>query len=241
MTQKHKHIAYNKTEGKDANIIFCGGFRSDMNGSKAVFLDEICRELGFGLLRFDYSGHGESDGKFEDYTISDWRKDALLAFDELTSGEQIIIGSSMGGWLGMQIAIERPERVKALIGIAAAPDFTDDMVWNKLDDFGRQKLQRDGFIIVENCVVGEEPYHITIRLIEDGRNNFLLNAPININCPVRLLHGMLDEDVPYQIASKIAEKITGNNVEIHLVKNATHRMSEPNELQLLQETLLKLV
>jgi pimeloyl-ACP methyl ester carboxylesterase len=241
MSQKHHHIAYNRLEGKLPNVIFMGGFRSDMTGAKAIFLEQVCQELGLGFLRFDYSGHGQSEGKFADFTISDWRADALLAFDELTEGEQIIIGSSMGGWIGMHTAIERKERVKAFIGIAAAPDFTEDLIWNKFDDFTKQKIQRDGFLQMPNCNDGEEPYHITMRLIEDGRKNFLLNAPININCPVRFLHGMADEDVPYQTAAKIAEKLTSNDLEIHLVKNSTHRMSEPSNLQLLRETLIKLL
>ena len=238
---KHKHIAYNRLNGKSLSVIFMGGFRSDMTGSKALFLEQTCQELGLGFLRFDYSGHGESDGDFATHTISDWRADALLAFDELTEGEQIIIGSSMGAWLGMHTAIARPERVKAFIGIAAAPDFTEDLIWDKFDNFTREKIQRDGFINMPNCNDGEEPYHITMRLIEDGRKNFLLDAPININCPVRLLHGMADEDVPYTITTKIADKLTSNDVEVHLVKNSTHRMSEAQDLQLLCEALMKLI
>lgn len=240
MSQKHKYIAYNRLEGKAPNVIFMGGFRSDMTGSKALFLEQTCQELGLGFLRFDYRGHGQSDGKFEDFCISDWRADALLAFDELTHGQQIIVGSSMGGWLGLHTAIARPERVKAFIGIAAAPDFTEDLIWGKFDDFTKQKMQRDGFITLPDCE-GGEPYHITMRLVEDGRKNFLLNSPINLNTTVRLLHGMSDEDVPFETASKIAEQLTSNDVEIHLVKNSTHRMSEPSDLQLLRETLIKLL
>ena len=243
-TQKHKHIAYNRlpaTDSSKPSVIFCGGFRSDMTGSKAIFLEELCSELGLGYLRFDYSGHGESEHKFEDGCISDWRTDTLLALDELTKGPQILIGSSMGGWLGLHAALARPERIKAFIGIAAAPDFTDDMIWDKLDDFSREKILRDGLLQMPNCEPGEEPYPITLKLIEDGRKNFLLREPLNINCPIRLLHGMADEDVPYNVAMKIADKVTSDDVEIHLVKKATHRMSDENELNLLRETLISLI
>ncbi len=241
MTKKHQHIAYNHIAGKAPGVIFCGGFRSDMSGSKALFLESLCRELGLSFLRFDYSGHGESEHDFADCTISDWRADTLLALDELTQGEQIIIGSSMGGWLALHAAISRPERIKALVGIAAAPDFTEDLMWNGFDDFTRKKIIRDGQLITPNCYEGEEDYIITHKLIEDGRKNLLLGAPMEINCPIRLLHGMADEDVPHEYASKIAEKITSDDVQIHLLKNSGHRMSAPNELQLLRETLISLL
>lgn len=239
--QKHKHIAYNKLSGKSPTILFCSGFKSDMTGSKAMFLENLCAELGLGFLRFDYSGHGQSDGDFKDCTMSDWRTDTLLALDELTEGEVIIVGSSMGGWLALHTAIDRPERIKALIGIAAAPDFTEDLMWDGFDAFTREKIIRDGMLITPNCYEGEEDYIITHKLIEDGRKHLLLRAKMEINCPIRLLHGMADEDVPYEYASKIAEKVTSDDVEIHLLKTSGHRMSAPNELQLLRETFISLL
>lgn len=240
-SKKHKHIAYNALKGNSPTIMFCGGFRSDMTGSKAMFLEKTCAELGLSFLRFDYSGHGESDGDFKDCTISQWRYDTMLALDELTQGDVILVGSSMGAWLAMHAAINRPERIKAFIGIAAAPDFTQDLMWNIFDDFTKQKIQRDGFITMPNCYDGEEEYIITHKLIEDGRKNLLLDKPIEINCPVRLLQGMADADVPYQTASKIAEKLTSDDVQIHLLKNSDHRMSGEKELQLLRETLISLI
>lgn len=239
--QKHKHIAYNLTKRGTPTIVFCGGFKSDMTGSKAIFLEKVCAEQNLSYLRFDYSGHGESEGDFTDCTISDWRADTMLALDELTEGEVIIVGSSMGGWLALHAAIDRPERIKALIGIAAAPDFTEDLMWDGFDDFTREKITRDGQLITPNCYEGEEDYIITHKLIEDGRKNLLLRSPMQINCPIRLLHGMEDEDVPYEYASKIAENVTSDDVEIHLLKTSGHRMSAPNELQLLKETLISLL
>ncbi|PIR31625.1 MAG: alpha/beta hydrolase [Alphaproteobacteria bacterium CG11_big_fil_rev_8_21_14_0_20_44_7] len=218
-----------------------GGFRSDMSGAKALYLEELCKATGNSFIRFDYSGHGESDGEFEKCTIGKWKKDALQIIEELTNDEIIIIGSSMGGWIGLLAALEVKKRVKGFIGIAAAPDFTEDLIWNEFDEFTQKKLERDGLVLMPNCYDDQEPYPITQELIEEGRKHLLLRGEIKLNCPIRLLQGMDDEDVPYETAGSIAECLTSKDVEVHLIKNASHRFSEPENLELLKNTLLELL
>lgn len=241
MTEKLGHIAYKKTEGKAPGVVFFSGFRSDMEGSKATFLEEVCKELGLSFVRFDYSGHGESEREFEDCTIGTWKEDAIKVLDELTTGPQILVGSSMGGWISLLAALERKKKVKAIIGIAAAPDFTEDLLWDKFDEFRQKKLEVDGVIKIPNCYDDEEPYPITLKLVEEGREHLLLRGEIDLTCPVRLLHGMDDEDVPYETACDLAEMLKSDDVEVHLIKNAGHRFSEPEQLELLKKTLISLV
>ncbi len=234
------HLAYNCLPGKSPTVVFLSGFKSDMEGAKALFLESVCREIGHAFIRFDYSGHGKSEGKFEDGTIGQWKNDALKIIDELTEGPLILIGSSMGGWIMLLAALARPERIKALIGIAAAPDFTEDLMWNALDKEQRAELKTTGKVMIADCY-GNAPYPITKNLIEEARNHLLLKSPIDITCPVRLLQGMKDEDVPYQTASQIKERLKSNDVEITLVEGATHRMSEPENLELLKSTLMAII
>lgn len=239
--KKLGHIAYNKTKGKGPTVVFLSGFRSDMKGNKAVYLEGICKKLGLGFVRFDYSGHGQSDRDFRDCTIGMWVKDALAVIDELTTGKIILVGSSMGGWIALLAALKRKSRVKGIVGIAAAPDFTQDLIWEELDEFSRHKMLRDGVLMMPNCYDDKQPYPITLKLIEEGRKHLLLKKPINLNCPIRLLQGMKDEDVPYKTASMIAAQVKSKNVEVHLLKNSGHRMSEPHELELLKTKLLELI
>ena len=239
--KKLGHIAYNKLEGKSPAVVFLSGFKSDMEGTKALFIESVCKATGHAFVRFDYSGHGKSGGKFADGTIGQWRNDCLKIIDELTSGPVILTGSSMGGWLMLLAALARPERIKALIGIAAAPDFTEELIWEKFSAAEQKQIMQNGKVIINNCQPGEQPYPITKTLIEDGRKHLLLNNSININCPVRLIHGMRDEDVPYQTSQRLAEQLTSGNVEIHLIKAATHRMSEQKNLELLKTTLMDII
>ena len=183
---------------KHPGIVFLTGFKSDMTGTKASVLDEFCHARGLGFLRFDYSGHGASSGDFLDGTISRWFGDALAAFDRLTEGPQILVGSSMGGWIMLLLALARPERVNGLIGVAPAPDFTEALIWPSLSESDRGKLLRDGKL-EQPSDYSPEPYVITRALIEDGRRNLLLNNTIAIDAPVRLLHGLNDRDVPHTI------------------------------------------
>lgn len=219
-------------------VVFLSGFKSDMTGAKAAFLEESCRRRGQAFVRFDYQGHGFSSGKFEDGTIGRWKNDALAVIDTLTQGPQILVGSSMGGWLMLLCALARPARVCGLIGIAAAPDFTEDLFWNVLAEKQRKALMEKGHISAPSKY--GDPYVFTRGLIEDGRDHLLLRAPIHIDAPVRLLQGREDPDVPWETAGMIAKKLTGEDVEIIYVEDGDHRLSRDEDLALLDETLQSL-
>lgn len=220
--------------------MFLGGFRSDMEGSKALTVEAWSRERGLACLRFDYTGHGQSSGAFEDGSIGDWARDALDALNELTAGPQILVGSSMGGWIALLLARQMPERVAALVGIAAAPDFTEDSMWARASASQRAALLENGRI-EEPSDYSDEPYVITKRLIEDGRANLVLRSPLRVSHPVRLLQGTADMDVPSHVALRLLDHIEGDDVRLTLVRGSGHRMSEPSELDLLKQTLDALV
>ena len=241
LVKKSDHLAYNKLEGKSPTVVFLSGFNSDMEGTKAQFAEGVCREIGHAFIRFDYFGHGKSDGAFKDGTISQWKNDALKVIDELTEGPLILIGSSMGGWLMMLAALERPERIKALIGMAAAADFTEELMRDVANPAQLAELEAKGFIEVPNCYEGEPTYPITKNLLDDGRKHLLLKSKIQITCPVTLLHGMADKDVPYKTAIRIADNLIGKKVNIHLIKNADHRLNEPENLALLRTALIDMI
>ncbi len=233
-------IAYYYTPGTTPGVMFLTGFKSDMTGGKALVLEEHCRQQGRAFLRFDYQGHGESSGKFEDGCIGQWTDDAIIAFDEITEGPQILVGSSMGGWIMLLTALKRKERIAGLLGLAAAPDFTEDLVWDAFDDAQRLAMVRDGRVEIPNCY-DDEPYHISQMLIDDGRNQLLLRDAIDLDVPVRLIQGMQDEDVPWETALKLAECLETGDVEVQLVKDSGHRLSEPHDLVRLCQTLDSLI
>ena len=225
----HETIAYRAVDGASPGVMFLGGFMSDMTGTKATALEAHCRSAGRAFVRFDYSGHGESGGAFRDGTIGSWRNDALVVLDQVARGPQILVGSSMGGWIMLLVALARPERVAGLVGVAAAPDFTEDLIWSTLDDEARRQLTGTGEIVMP-CDYGEEPYPITMGLIEEGRSHFLLRAPIALQCPIHLLQGMVDEDVPWRTALRIAELVESESVVVELVKDGDHRLSRDQDL-----------
>ena len=222
-------IAYRAMAGSTPGVMFCGGFMSDMTGTKATALEAHCRSTGRACVRFDYSGHGQSGGAFRDGTIGAWRDDALAVLDRVASGPQILVGSSMGGWIVLLLALARPERVAGLVGVAAAPDFTEDLIWSTLDDEGRRTLTESGEIVMP-CDYGDDPYPITMSLIEEGRDHLLLRAPIALDRPIHLLQGMCDEDVPWRTALTIAELVESERVTVELVKDGDHRLSRDEDL-----------
>jgi pimeloyl-ACP methyl ester carboxylesterase len=232
-------LAWVRLDGTSPTIVFLPGFRSDMTGDKATALAAFCAEQGVGMLRFDYSGHGASTGDFLDGTIGAWAADALAAIDALTTGPLILVGSSMGGWIALLTAIARPDRVAALIGIAAAPDFTQRLMWEAMTPAERATLDRDGVLFIPSQY--GDPTPITKDLIEDGTKHLLLNNSIPIHCPVRLLHGQADPDVPWQIALRIAEQIESPDIRTILVKDGDHRLSRPADLTLLRQTVAALL
>ncbi|MEM9063251.1 MAG: alpha/beta hydrolase [Pseudomonadota bacterium] len=236
-----RSLAYHKlnAQGDGANqpgVIFLGGFKSDMTGLKATYLEDWSRQRGTGFLRFDYRGHGASSAAFEEGCIGDWADDACEVLQRLTSGPQVLVGSSMGGWIMLLLAKRFPERVAGLVGIAAAPDFTEDGMWHGMTEAQRAELMERGRI-ERPSEYSEEPYVITRRLIEDGREHLVLREALDLACPVRLLHGLEDIDVPISVALRLIEHMECADARLTLVKGADHRFSEPENLTLLGKTL----
>jgi pimeloyl-ACP methyl ester carboxylesterase len=228
-------LAWKRRAGQRPTIVFLPGFKSDMEGSKAVFLARWAATCGQAVLRLDYSGHGVSGGRFEDGTIGLWTQDALSVIDAMTEGPLLLVGSSMGGWIGLNIALARPDRVMAYVGIAAAPDFTETLMWNSMPEAARSDLMEKGVIYAPSQY--DAPLPITRALIEDGRRHLLMGAAIPLACPVRLLQGQQDEDVPWKTALALADRIAGQDVRVTLIKDGDHRLSRPADLALLQKTV----
>lgn len=222
-------LAYEQTAGCTPGVLFCGGFMSDMSGSKATALANHCRQQGRAFVRFDYAGHGVSGGRFADGCISDWLGDALAVLDGLTMGPQVVVGSSMGGWIALLLALARAQRVRALVLLAPAPDFTQAIWDDELSAAERERMQRDGFL-QRPSEYSEQPYLITRRLIEDGRQHLLLGGPIDIRCPVRIVHGLRDSDVPWRRSITLLERLQGNDVTLTLLKGGDHRLSGADDL-----------
>ncbi|KGM49512.1 alpha/beta hydrolase [Pseudooceanicola atlanticus] len=238
-TPQGRRLAYNRTEGEGPGVVFLGGFKSDMQGTKAVALEDWAKRKGRAFLRFDYSGHGESDGEFIAGCIGDWAEDAQAAISELTEGPQILVGSSMGGWISLLMTQRMPDRIAGLVTIAAAPDFTEDSMWAGFDD-----AQKTALDMVEQVALPSEygePYIITKRLIEDGRNHLLLRGPIPLPFPVRFLQGTADADVDISVAHRLLDRAEGPDIRLTLVKGADHRFSDPDCLVLIEKTVEKVL
>ncbi len=229
-------IAYHKSPGRAPGIVFLGGFMSDMTGTKATALESYAQARRQSFLRFDYRGHGRSSGAFTDGTIGLWAEDAIAALDELTEGPQILVGSSMGGWIMLLTALARPERLAGLVGIAPAPDFTEDLMWQRYPPEVRAEIEEKG-VYQEPSEYSEEPYTITRGLIEDGRKHLLLRDRIAVTCPIRLIHGTADAAVPWQTSLKIMEQVESADLEVTLVKDGDHRLSEPHDLRRLEAVI----
>lgn len=233
-------IAYRHSPGSTPGILFCAGFNSNMQGTKALALAQWCQEQGRQFTRFDYFGHGESSGAATEGSIGRWRDDTLAILDQVTSGPQLIVGSSMGGWLMLLAALQRPARILALVGLAAAPDFTDRLR-GELTARQHRQLAEDGFADLPNCYDDGVPYRVGRRLLEEGSAHRLLAGDIAIHVPVRLVQGQCDPDVPWRLALDLAEKIHSTDVEVHLVKDGDHRLSQPADLQRLRVIVAQLL
>lgn len=231
-TPQGRRIAYNQLDGRGIGVVFLGGFRSDMQGTKALALQEWAARAGVPFLRFDYSGHGESSGDFLDGSIGDWFADASAAITTLTRGPQVLVGSSMGGWISLLCARAMPERVAGLVTVAAAPDFTQIGFWQSFDATQRAALERDGRVEIPSDY-SDEPYIITRRLIENGRDNLVLDRPLRLPFPVRFLQGTADQDVPVDWAMRLLDHAQGDDLRLTLVKDADHRFSTPECLGLI--------
>jgi pimeloyl-ACP methyl ester carboxylesterase len=200
-----------------------------MTGTKASGLEVYCAGRGQPYVRFDYFGHGQSSGRFEDGCLSRWLDDALAVLDALTDGPQILVGSSMGGWIMLLAALARPDRVAGLVGIAAAPDFTEELIWNRLGKDDRHRLLTNGSI-TQASDYPPGAMRLTRQLIEDGRRHLLLGGSIAIRCPIRLLHGMADADVPWQTSLRLTQQVKSTDAVLSLVKDGDHRMSRPQDI-----------
>ena len=225
-------------------ILFCGGFKSDMTGSKAVALEAAAKARGTGFVRFDYAGHGQSDGAFLDGSIGRWKEDTLAILREVcpkvSEGPQIVVGSSMGGWLATLAALAQPDRVAGLVLIAPALDFTEDLMWAQMDEQQRKILLRDG-ILREPSQYSDQPYEYTLKLITEGRDHMILKAGISFDKPVRILQGMEDPDVPYSHAVKTAAAFQGHDTRLTLLRDGDHRLSRPQDIDLLIDTVWSLL
>jgi pimeloyl-ACP methyl ester carboxylesterase len=233
-------IAYRRRAGAAPGVIFLAGFRSDMNGTKALFLDDYCQRRGHAYVRFDYFAHGQSSGDFAELTIGRLAEDAIAVIDSLSEGPQVLVGSSLGGWIMLLAALARKNRIKALIGIAAAPDFTADLFWSRLDAEQQRRFRAEGVITLPS-EYDPAGYTYHMRLFEEAQRHLLLQAPIALDCPVRLLHGMGDASVPWQRSLALAERLASRDITLTLVKGGDHRLSTGPDLARLARTLDELL
>jgi pimeloyl-ACP methyl ester carboxylesterase len=215
-------------------VVFLPGFNSSLLGIKAAALAQWAEAAGRPFVRFDYSGHGASDGRFADGTVSQWRQDALDVLDALTLGRQVLVGSSMGGWLALLVALARPERVAGLVLVAPAADFTERLLWARMPEPVRQEILQRG-VWMRPSQYGPEPYPITRALIEDGRRHLLLDGPIAVDCPVRILHGQLDPDVPWTHGLALLSRLRSRDATFSLLPRGDHRLSDAASLARLAE------
>ncbi|HEX7852907.1 MAG TPA: alpha/beta hydrolase [Sphingobium sp.] len=228
-------LAYRYRDGTGPVIVFLPGYMSDMEGSKAIALDQWAATTGQAMLRLDYAGCGASEGRFTDGTLESWRDDARLLIDRFAPGEVVLVGSSMGGWIALLLARDLGSRVKALIGIAAAPDFTE---WGFSDE-QKAVIQSEGQL-VEPTEYGDNPYVTTLAFWESGQAHLLLDRPLDIQCPIRLLQGQRDPDVPWPTALAIADKAGSADIQTIFVKDGDHRLSRPQDIALLLGTVAAL-
>lgn len=236
ITSQNRKLAYHKTRGTGPGVVFLGGFKSDMEGRKAIFLEDWAKNKGRTFLRFDYSGHGQSSGDFLDGCIGDWAEDAADVITQLAEGPQILVGSSMGGWIALLMAKRIPEKIAGIVGIAAAPDFTADSMWAEFSDQQKETLLSEGQIALES-EYSNDPYIITKKLIENGRTQLVLRDTLNLPFPVRLLHGTSDSDVDMTVPLRILDHATGPDMRLTLVKGADHRFSEPENLTMIRRAI----
>ena len=238
-TSSGRRIAYEKTAGDAPGVVFLGGFVSDMQGTKATRLQAWAKAAGRAFLRFDYSGHGQSSGAFSDGCIGDWVQDAAAVIKTVTDGKQVLVGSSMGGWISLILATEMLEKISGIVGISTAADFTEDGFWDGFSENQRQDLHKFGQVAMPSDY--GEPYIITRRLIEDGRRHLVLRRPLSLPFPVRLLHGTDDTSVKQSVPLRILAHARGDDIRLTLVKGADHSFSTPDCLTLIESALQQVI
>ncbi len=230
-------IAYNYLPGNDPAILFLPGFFSHMQGTKALWLEQRCRERGQAFIRFDYRGHGESGGSFEEATITDWLDDTLLVLDRIANGPVILVGSSMGGWISILAALARPEIVTGVVGIAAAPDFTQMQIEEKLSESHKEELLKNG-LFQQRSDYWDTPLTITRKLIENGKHHGLLHRKsINLDIPVCLIHGKMDPDIPWETSLTLQQIIGEDHCDVILLPDGEHRLSREEDLVLIDRAV----
>jgi len=226
-------IAVRTRHGAAPGLFWLGGFKSDMRGTKALALDSWAAEHGRACVRFDYSGHGESGGEFAQGTIGRWLEEALAVFEQFCAGPQVVIGSSMGGWMALLLAreVKRRESKASLAGlvlIAPAPDFTEELMWKGFSRAAKREIEEKG-VWLRPSEYGD-PYPITRNLIEEGRNHLILGGAIDVGCPVRILQGAQDPDVPWQHAMRLAHRLPAEDVVLTMIQDGDHRLSRPQDI-----------
>ena len=234
-TPQRRKIAYEKTEGAGPCVVFLGGLKSDMDGTKAIHLEDWALAKGRAFLRFDYSGHGSSSGTFTDGCIGDWAQDTAAVLNALTDGPLLLVGSSMGGWQALLAAKRMPERIMGMVTIAAAPDFTEDSMWAGFSDAQKTELEEQGQVALPSDY--GEPYIITKRMIEDGRAQLVLREDLELPFPVRFLQGTADTDVDMSVALRLLHRASGSDMRLTLVDGADHRFSDNACLALIERSV----
>ncbi|MBB5372369.1 alpha/beta hydrolase [Acidocella aromatica] len=233
-------LAYEYLPGAGPVVVFCPGYASDMSGTKATALLEICEHERLAMLRFDYSGHGRSGGEFIDGTIGSWAEDAAFIISQIVPQQELlIVGSSMGGWIALLLALRFKARLSGLLLIAPAPDFTERLVRPELTPEQLETLEKEG-VLYQPSEYGN-PLPLAKKLLDDGKDHLLLDAPIPLDCPVRILHGMRDADVPWKLSLTLAEQLETPDVRLTFVKDGDHRLSRPHDLGLLEGALRALL
>jgi pimeloyl-ACP methyl ester carboxylesterase len=230
-----RRIAVRARAGRAPGLFWLGGFNSDMKGTKALALDTWAAQHGRASVRFDYSGHGESEGKFADGTIGRWLEESVAVFERFCSGPQVVIGSSMGGWMALLLAREIARRPRSaslagLVLIAPAPDFTEELMWKGFSPEIRQEIETNGVWLRPSLYGDGAPYPITRALIEEGRQHLLLNSSIEVGCPVRILQGAQDPDVPWRHAFTLAQRLPADDVVLTMIQDGDHRLSRPQDI-----------
>ncbi|KAG7314919.1 hypothetical protein KOW79_022222 [Hemibagrus wyckioides] len=233
-------LAYRKLKGKNPGVVFLPGFASNMNGQKAEALEEFCKSLGHSYLRFDYSGCGASEGKITDYNIGAWKKDVLYVLDELVEGPQILVGCSLGGWLMLLAALARPEKVAALVGISTAADHFVT-AYNELPVQTRKEIEERGFWPFPSRYSEEGSYALSVDFLQEAQSHCVLQGPIPVSCPVRLIHCLQDADVPWHVSMQVAERVLSGDVDVILRKHGCHRMSQQDDIKLIVYTIDDLI
>lgn len=233
-------IAYAYTPGRPPTVVFFSGYASDMSGTKAVFLESRAKFRGRAFLRFDYQGHGESSGSFSEGGIGLWSEDARTLIEHVSEGPLVLVGSSMGAWVMLIAALQLKHRVVALLGIASAPDFSEDLIRPALNQEQRKSLEQTGLLHLPSRY-SDEPQVVSRRFLEDGRRHLLLRSDIELECPVRLLHGLEDPDVPWQTSLRLAEALRSRDVQLTLIKGGDHRLSSLGALESIDRVLESLI